>query len=111
MQKKFLFAVGDASGARMFVPVINNLIAFGDCVEVLADADGIAYQVLSSEKVAYTTCPGEMHNLDQKIQESSVVVVNTCASAVRVGKNVAEAARGKRPLVFSADGFYNHGFK
>lgn len=111
MQKKFLFAVGDASGARMLVPVVNNLIAFGDCAEVLADADGIAYQVLSSEKVAYTICPSEIHNLDQKIQESSVVVVNTCASAIGVGKKVAEEARGKRPLVFSADGFYNHGYR
>ncbi len=115
MQKKFAFVVGDAGGAAMLVPVGQLLMKLGHGLEFLVDADGIAQQVLGKyelPKSIYTS--GGFDLALSRAEDADVVVINTCATALNLGKAIYEGldqGRLRPKIVFSADGLFNHGYK
>ncbi len=109
MTKNFLFVCGDIGGTMMMIPVAQVLQSVGHNVKFVADGEGIGYQKLLEARVSF-----EVHfepNYHGSNDEIDLVFISTCASANKVEKSYAQAFHGVRPVVFGADGFFNHGYK
>ncbi|MEK7659302.1 MAG: hypothetical protein AAB338_01440 [Patescibacteria group bacterium] len=113
MGKNFLFVCGDIGGASMMVSVVHSLQSAGHNIKFVVDGEGVGYQVLLGVRISFEvqfepTSSGSFHI---PADEADLVFISTCASTNKIGKAYARAFRGVKPVVFGADGFFNHGYK
>ncbi|TSC89034.1 MAG: hypothetical protein G01um10142_541 [Parcubacteria group bacterium Gr01-1014_2] len=112
MAKSFLFVCGDIGSTKMMVPVAQELTNLGHQVSFVADGEGIGYQVLLEARIGFEvqfkSASGLCH---VPADGTDLVFISTCASANKVEKSYARAFYGIKPVVFGADGFFNHGYK
>jgi len=111
LAKNFLFVCGDLAGAEMMVLVYQRLKTLGHEVRFVADGDGIGYQNLLKARIAFEIQFNSEALYHGSNEQVDLVFVSTCASANQVEKSYARAFYRVRPVVFGADGFFNHGYK
>lgn len=109
MAKNFIFVCGDIGGTDMMIRVAKKLVTDGHRVDFVVDGDGIGYQQLIKQRMVFQMQFAE--NLSYNDEDADLVFISTCASALNVPKSYAKANFGVRPVVFGADGLFNHGYK
>ncbi|MEK7537250.1 MAG: hypothetical protein AAB584_02295 [Patescibacteria group bacterium] len=96
----------------MMVLIAQKLESLGHKVEFVFDGEGMGFQVLietrTNFQVQFESVSG-LHRLPTETPD--LVFISTCASANKVEKAFARAFSGIKPVVFGADGFFNHGYK
>lgn len=113
MVKNFLFVCGDLGGTKMMVPVAQRLESLGHGVKFVVDGEGVGHQVLLETRIGFEVQfePISFGSSHVSADEVDLVFISTCASTNKVEKAYARAFLGIRPVVFGADGFFNHGYK
>lgn len=113
MLKSFLFVCGDIGGTNMMIPVARKLESLGHDVKFVVDGEGVGYQVLLETRIGFEVQfePISFGSFHVSADEADLVFISTCASANKVEKAYTRAFLGIRPVVFGADGFFNHGYK
>jgi len=96
----------------MMTPVAQELLALGHNVKFVVDGEGIGYQALLECQLGFEVQFESAYGLYHvPADETGLVFISTCASANKVEKSYARAFYGIKPVVFGADGFFNHGYK
>lgn len=99
MKYRFSFICGDIGGAELQYPVISRLLSLGHSVSICADPDGLANTVFARHGIPTSADP---------LGDADCFVIGTCATAYQRETVALAGQYGKRPIVLTSDGFFNH---